>query len=138
MSGRGVSLCIAASAPASRGGLIDVVPGAQDGDGRLRATLPELGDQVGPFAVGERQVEHHHVERPAVPDQGSPFLQCAGQGNLRAVHLPENELRACAKAEWSSTIITRSIATPPRRPLPESSEHNPNGEQGGTHIVQMS
>src|SRR5688572_27667581 len=56
-------------------------------------TLSDLGYKLRSFAVGERQVEHHHVERPAVPDQGSPFLRCAGQGNLCAVHLPENELQ---------------------------------------------
>src|SRR5215218_5463606 len=42
---------------------------------------------------------------------------------------PSTSSRACAKAEWSSTIITRSIATPPRHPLRnEPSEPNPNGE----------
>jgi hypothetical protein len=77
--------------PSLRGGLFNVFPGAQDSDGRLRATLPELGDQVGPFAVGERQVEQHHVERLAAFDQNSPFLQRAGQDNLRTLHPSENE-----------------------------------------------
>jgi predicted RNA polymerase sigma factor len=42
------------------------------------------------------------------------------QAAISSLHLPE----------WSSTIITRSIATPPRHPLPyKPSEHNPNGER---------
>ena len=99
--------------PGLRGGLINVFPGAQDSHGYLRATLPELGDQFGPFSIREGQVEHRHVERLAASDQSSPFLQRAGQGNLRTPTCPRMSSRACAKAEWSSTIITRSVATPP-------------------------
>jgi hypothetical protein len=87
ISGRGVSLGIGTGL---RGDLIDIFPGAEDGDGRLRMTLPELIDQLRPFAVGERQIEHHHVERLAVPDQCPPFFQRAGQGNLRAIRCPTN------------------------------------------------
>jgi hypothetical protein len=43
--------------PGIRGGLIDVVPSAEDGDGRLRMATPDLGHELRPFAVGERQVE---------------------------------------------------------------------------------
>ena len=49
------------------------------------------------FAVGERQIEHHQVERFAVSDHGPPFLQRAGQNDLRAVHLPEDELEGLSE-----------------------------------------
>ena len=67
LAGQGRILGYCGISPGIRGGLIDVVPGAEDGDGRLRATLPELGDQVGPISVRERKVEHRHVERLVAP-----------------------------------------------------------------------
>src|SRR5215208_4667676 len=112
-----------------RGDLIDIFPGAEDGDGRLRMTLPELVDQLRPFAVGERQIEHHHVERLAVPDQCPPFFQRAGQGKLRAVHLPENELQGLREGR-----VVLYYYHPPNRDTSapsaayKPSEHNPNGE----------
>jgi hypothetical protein len=55
-----------------RGGLMDVVPGAEDGDGRLRATLPELDDKLSPFPIGEHQIEHHQVESLAASIRALP------------------------------------------------------------------
>ena len=74
MSGRGGLLGDCDIGAGLRGGLIDVVPGAEDDDGRLWVTLPDLGYKFRPFAVGERQVEQHQVKRLAASDQGPAFL----------------------------------------------------------------
>jgi hypothetical protein len=112
-----------------RGGLIDIVPGAENGDGRLRVTLPQLGDEFCSFAIGEGQVEHHQVERLAASDQVPPFFQRAGQGNLRAVHLPENELQGLREGRvvlYYYHPLNRDTSAPSAAYKP--SEHNPNGE----------
>src|SRR3712207_2538147 len=91
--------------------------------------LPELGDQVGPFPVGERQVEHHHVERLVASDQSSPFLQRAGQGNLRTLHLPENELEDLREGRvvfYYHHPLRRYTSCPTNRPSTTLTEKGQN------------
>ena len=115
--------------PGLRGGLINVFPGAQDSHGYLRATLPELGDQFGSFSIREGQVEHRHVERLAASDQSSPFLQRAGQGNLRALHLPENELEGLREGRvvfYYHHPLRRYTSCPTNRPSTTLTEKGQN------------
>src|SRR5215216_619811 len=128
MLGRSISLEIAASAPAFEAASSTSSPALPDGEGKeliaeIRQRQPER-----PVAVGERQVEQHQVERILIRVLPSSSLRARTTSVPSTC--PRTSSRACANAEWSSTISTRSIATPPRHPLAGIPyDHNPSGER---------